>query len=209
MMRRLLPFSNVYWCGSGCFFFQAEDGIRDVAVTGVQTCALPISLEPDARAHRVDRIVARRDGDLGAAARLPRGGADLDDLLLDLRHLELEQGLDEQRVGTRQNEPRTLGRLLDPLQHGADRVPLVKVLAVVLLAVRNDRFGFTELREHDDDLATLDLLYFAREELADLVGELFPDAGPLALADALDDALLRGLYRRAAEGLERHVIFQT
>src|SRR5205809_4295188 len=27
---------------SVCFFFQAEDGIRDVAVTGVQTCALPI-----------------------------------------------------------------------------------------------------------------------------------------------------------------------
>src|SRR2546429_1130550 len=26
------------------FCFQAEDGIRDVAVTGVQTCALPISL---------------------------------------------------------------------------------------------------------------------------------------------------------------------
>src|SRR2546429_6532033 len=27
---------------SETFFFQAEDGIRDVAVTGVQTCALPI-----------------------------------------------------------------------------------------------------------------------------------------------------------------------
>src|SRR5690606_39788026 len=26
------------------FFFQAEDGIRDFHVTGVQTCALPISL---------------------------------------------------------------------------------------------------------------------------------------------------------------------
>src|SRR3989454_12833953 len=26
----------------GCFFFQAEDGIRDYKVTGVQTCALPI-----------------------------------------------------------------------------------------------------------------------------------------------------------------------
>src|SRR5207245_5675598 len=25
-----------------CFFFQAEDGIRDATVTGVQTCALPI-----------------------------------------------------------------------------------------------------------------------------------------------------------------------
>src|SRR2546429_5085720 len=28
--------------GNAVFFFQAEDGIRDVAVTGVQTCALPI-----------------------------------------------------------------------------------------------------------------------------------------------------------------------
>src|SRR5262249_56578952 len=27
------------------FFFQAEDGIRDWSVTGVQTCALPIYLE--------------------------------------------------------------------------------------------------------------------------------------------------------------------
>src|SRR3712207_3661565 len=27
---------------SGLFFFQAEDGIRDIGVTGVQTCALPI-----------------------------------------------------------------------------------------------------------------------------------------------------------------------
>src|SRR5256884_1317297 len=40
-----------------CFFFQAEDGIRDVAVTGVQTCALPISFlwetgaQPPARWH--------------------------------------------------------------------------------------------------------------------------------------------------------------
>src|SRR5205809_5621034 len=33
------------------FFCQAEDGIRDVAVTGVQTCALPISN----RAHRALR----------------------------------------------------------------------------------------------------------------------------------------------------------
>src|SRR2546430_13088299 len=30
------------------FFFQAEDGIRDLTVTGVQTCALPISLEQPA-----------------------------------------------------------------------------------------------------------------------------------------------------------------
>src|SRR2546429_8263406 len=33
------------------FFFQAEDGIRDVAVTGVQTCALPISPATLGTAH--------------------------------------------------------------------------------------------------------------------------------------------------------------
>src|SRR3712207_8795210 len=34
------------------FFFQAEDGIRDIGVTGVQTCALPISMPPTSGAER-------------------------------------------------------------------------------------------------------------------------------------------------------------
>src|SRR5688572_31719266 len=33
----------MYFCFFFFFFFQAEDGIRDLTVTGVQTCALPIS----------------------------------------------------------------------------------------------------------------------------------------------------------------------
>src|SRR5256885_9616960 len=40
-----------------CFFFQAEDGIRDYKVTGVQTCALPIYVllldEPSSSARSV------------------------------------------------------------------------------------------------------------------------------------------------------------
>src|SRR6266496_659548 len=32
------------WLSVVFFFFQAEDGIRDLYVTGVQTCALPISI---------------------------------------------------------------------------------------------------------------------------------------------------------------------
>src|SRR5437870_8435003 len=50
----LLSFSKARVCDYGFdihdilrvlfFFFQAEDGIRDGHVTGVQTCALPISL---------------------------------------------------------------------------------------------------------------------------------------------------------------------
>src|SRR5688572_31637350 len=39
------------------FFFQAEDGIRDLTVTGVQTCALPIFTASAIRtAQRVDRF---------------------------------------------------------------------------------------------------------------------------------------------------------
>src|SRR5207237_2712886 len=38
----LLPIWNRRWALTSCFFFQAEDGIRDSSVTGVQTCALPI-----------------------------------------------------------------------------------------------------------------------------------------------------------------------
>src|SRR3712207_8211627 len=50
------------------FFFQAEDGIRDIGVTGVQTCALPISqqvtavIEPAAQALRWAVARAARTG---------------------------------------------------------------------------------------------------------------------------------------------------
>src|SRR2546430_5563823 len=40
---------------STVFFFQAEDGIRDLTVTGVQTCALPIS--PVVRRRPCERLV--------------------------------------------------------------------------------------------------------------------------------------------------------
>src|SRR2546422_6450578 len=50
------------------FFFQAEDGIRDVAVTGVQTCALPILcnftcaiIKSGRRRFHTRRSVARRE----------------------------------------------------------------------------------------------------------------------------------------------------
>src|SRR2546426_8793043 len=42
------------------FFFQAEDGIRDYKVTGVQTCALPILREPQQRPDRAVQSPAER-----------------------------------------------------------------------------------------------------------------------------------------------------
>src|SRR5258707_11997438 len=49
------------------FFFQAEDGIRDIGVTGVQTCALPISLRghADRRIRNVSRATPSCRHELG------------------------------------------------------------------------------------------------------------------------------------------------
>src|SRR5215475_3086375 len=42
------------------FFFQAEDGIRDFHVTGVQTCALPISTSRSTRQRRAAATASRK-----------------------------------------------------------------------------------------------------------------------------------------------------
>src|SRR2546422_739807 len=69
--------------GAVSFFFQAEDGIRDVAVTGVQTCALPICalLLGHLRLWEHGRVPGRRGArarrGLGGDDRLPRARATL------------------------------------------------------------------------------------------------------------------------------------
>src|SRR5205085_8205523 len=56
------------------FFFQAEDGIRDLTVTGVQTCALPIFLGGDTYMQNTIRAVVR-DGriELPEDVEIPEG----------------------------------------------------------------------------------------------------------------------------------------
>src|SRR2546430_10755601 len=53
------------------FFFQAEDGIRDLTVTGVQTCALPISPKRLVTWRRaiIARAAGLRRDDTGVVAR--------------------------------------------------------------------------------------------------------------------------------------------
>src|SRR3712207_7128228 len=72
------------------FFFQAEDGIRDIGVTGVQTCALPIyamravrvgdplaaetEVGPLATPQIVDDLAKKVDASVAAGARVLCGG---------------------------------------------------------------------------------------------------------------------------------------
>src|SRR2546425_9268505 len=81
------------------FFFQAEDGIRDKLVTGVQTCALPIS-----RVHPAVLVALERHHHLGGRERARRAhGGRLTDVegavLRSLRLDVVQDRSEERRVG--------------------------------------------------------------------------------------------------------------
>src|SRR3712207_7234267 len=74
------------------FFFQAEDGIRDIGVTGVQTCALPIC----GAMLVVERAPGHQSGsryDLSTGATLGRGDVEivLEDPFASSRHARIER----------------------------------------------------------------------------------------------------------------------
>src|SRR2546426_4127927 len=98
--------------GSGLcvFFFQAEDGIRDYKVTGVQTCALPISSRSLQMSFSVDAVssaIWRDSTTHGPAIRnkgLSRPASNPQSFMLSSRDrglglagLVLQSGLDERR----------------------------------------------------------------------------------------------------------------
>src|SRR5207245_7732658 len=81
------------------FFFQAEDGIRDATVTGVQTCALPISIG-DTLATAADTGVAGSDGTYPmSAAKIGDGWWGAKDV--DMRSEERRVGRECRASGTR------------------------------------------------------------------------------------------------------------
>src|SRR2546430_16033775 len=67
------------------FFFQAEDGIRDLTVTGVQTCALPICVNSQGSRKAKELLLADDyDGLVQVAEDQVEGGAHLLDVCVAL-----------------------------------------------------------------------------------------------------------------------------
>src|SRR5207247_6188032 len=93
--------SCMYLCYVFLFFFQAEDGIRDPLVTGVQTCALPILGLGDAGPHE-HRPLRLRDRPADARQTVAQRVAPrLVDLVDDLRivgRLEIGRASCRERV---------------------------------------------------------------------------------------------------------------
>src|SRR5260370_27300016 len=94
-------------CASGTagyfFFFQAEDGIRDSSVTGVQTCALPICVQLRLKDAADDEI--KRACDILQPIAQRRGAAFL---LNDRPDLAAQAGCDGVHVG--RSEERRVGK---------------------------------------------------------------------------------------------------
>src|SRR6266567_6199078 len=99
------------------FFFQAEDGIRDLTVTGVQTCALPIWLRQFiaiGRAH-----IEFEETDVWPWVRLALSEQELDDL-----GAQLEQGKRLAPTRAHPNLPCTpeVLKVAAPIAGAADRI---------------------------------------------------------------------------------------
>src|SRR2546428_6728492 len=77
------------------FFFQAEDGIRDLIVTGVQTCALPISLAQ--RESAVAKAQADQERVLAETLSLAKQAESQRDL--EVKRAQFLERSEERRVG--------------------------------------------------------------------------------------------------------------
>src|SRR5204862_4101592 len=87
------------------FFFQAEDGIRDLYVTGVQTCALPISLEKLNLHPDLKRYIAHHNGLIIVSGPTGSGKSSTMAALIqeinvaEARHIVTIERSEERRVG--------------------------------------------------------------------------------------------------------------
>src|SRR5690606_29332829 len=97
------------------FFFQAEDGIRDFHVTGVQTCALPIS-------SRAPTVRQRR---LGVALRRLRENSGLSTDLVGRRlswSASKVSRIETARIGVRESDVKRMLKLYKAADHASNEL---------------------------------------------------------------------------------------
>ena len=132
-------------------------------------------------------------------ARLPGiagGGADFDDAVVNLGHFLREELLHELGVGAAEEDLRPAHFAADGEDQAADAVADADHFARDLLVAADDALGAAQV---DDDMAELDPLDDAGDDLVGAILELFILALALGVADLLEDDLLGGLRGDAAE----------
>src|SRR6185295_12108036 len=181
---------------AGCEVLAPRDDVDLLALQLLDHRLNAAALHADAGADRVDRAVVADHADLGAAARVAGRSLDLDDAVVNLGHFLGEQLLHEVGMGARQEDLRAAG--LAPHRHDqrADAVADADHFARDLLVAADDAFGAAEV---DDDVAELDPLDHAGDDLGGAILEFLVLALALGVADLLEDHLLGGLGGDSAE----------
>ena len=157
---------------------------------------------PHTGPDRIYILLLRHDRHLRASPRLSRLGLQLNDALVNLRHLQLEQLAQEPRVAARYEDPRDLRRALH--FEDIDLQPLAHPIAVqrVLLRARKHRLHPTQVDEHGPAVAAL---HHPGHHIAVAIAELLIDDVALGLPDPLRHDLFRRLRGNPPEILRRHL----
>ena len=150
----------------------------------------------DRGSDRVEALLAARDRDLAAAARLAGDRLDLDRAPGDLRHLELEQAAQEVLVRAADVDERPARRAADLEDVGLHVLADAVMLGRRLVGRAHDGLGLAEV---EDDPRRLHAADRAGDHLALAMRELVEERLPLRLAQALADDLARDLGADAAE----------
>ena len=154
------------------------------------------ALHAHAGAHAIDVAVAALDGDLGALAGFPRASLDGHRAVVDLGNFLLEQAHHQLRRGARHHHARTFTGLIDQPDHAPDAVAHAVAFQARLLLLGQLGFGLAEVQNVVRPLHALD---GAVHQLAGAPGVFLVHGFPLGFADLLENHLLGGLRRNAAQ----------
>src|SRR3712207_4993676 len=154
------------------FFFQAEDGIRDIGVTGVQTCALPISYrfrEEDAQ----DEILELLDkfGDQAAESEI----IEIKGMILVQSSLDPIAVIDnlKQLVASEPWQVRYVLRVLPVQVVVPTRLDTIKQGARNLVKkMGNDTFRVTVEKRHNNSLGSMQIVKTIADQISNKVDQI-------------------------------------